>query len=100
MERLETLIIDLHDLLLKDKKIIKEFTTNDGLAGNVIFKITSFEDNNIWICTGAGLSKLTHNGFFTFNSSNVINTPFICNYYIITKIKNQPFYWLIFWFLF
>lgn len=60
--------------VLKDKKIIKEFTTNDGLAGNVIFKITSFEDNNIWICTGAGLSKLTHNGFFTFNSSNGMGT--------------------------
>lgn len=44
---------------LKDGKIEKRFTTEDGLCGNVIFKITQLGDNDYWITTGKGISRLS-----------------------------------------
>ena len=43
--------------LLKDEKIISHFTSENGLAGNVIFKITQEVDGAFWICTGSGVSR-------------------------------------------
>ncbi len=42
--------------LMKDRKIFRKLNTDNGLAGNVIFKI--FQDNSgyYWICTGSGIS--------------------------------------------
>ncbi len=61
--------------VLKDEQIQKHYTTADGLAGNVIFKIYS-QDENIWICTGTGLSVLNPDDgkFVNFNSLNGLGT--------------------------
>jgi len=52
-------------------------TTNDGLSGNVIFKINEI-NGKLWICTGRGLSRIKEvNGkkeIFNFNSSNGLGT--------------------------
>ncbi|MCR4734864.1 MAG: hypothetical protein K5829_07675 [Treponema sp.] len=61
--------------VLKDEKIVKHYTTADGLAGNVIFKIK--EDNGImWIGTGTGLSRMNieDETFVNFNSQNGLGT--------------------------
>ena len=44
---------------LKDGKIGKFITNEDGLAGNVIFKITQLDDGDYWITTGKGISRLS-----------------------------------------
>ncbi len=47
----------------------------DGLAGNVIFKISDMMENNeIWICTGSGLSRYKDKSFFTFNTASGLGT--------------------------
>lgn len=43
----------------KTKEITKRLTKDDGLVGNIIFKISSIRDDEIWICTGSGLSILS-----------------------------------------
>lgn len=43
--------------LLKDEKIFSHITSENGLAGNVIFKITQDVDGAFWICTGSGISR-------------------------------------------
>ena len=57
--------------ILKDEKIIKHFSTEEGLSGNVIFKILEIEDG-LWIATGAGLSKYNEEDdtFINFDSKN------------------------------
>ena len=61
--------------ILKDKKIVKHYTTNEGLSGNVIFKVMNNE-GSIWIGTGTGLSKYLEDSdtFFNFNSQNGLGT--------------------------
>lgn len=53
--------------VLKDKKVIKTLTKDDKLAGNVIFKISNFRDDEIWICTGTGLSIYKNGEIFSFS---------------------------------
>lgn len=60
--------------ILQDKKILRTYTTADGLAGNVIFKINKSSDGSFWICTGTGISCLNRDTFFNFNSSNGLGT--------------------------
>ena len=43
--------------LLKNERIISHITSENGLAGNVIFKITQDMDGAFWICTGSGISR-------------------------------------------
>lgn len=42
--------------LMKDRKIFRKLNTNNGLAGNVIFKISQDYNGYYWICTGSGIS--------------------------------------------
>ncbi|MBO5606746.1 MAG: hypothetical protein J5930_06375 [Treponema sp.] len=42
--------------LFKDEKIIGVYTTEQGLAGNIVFKISQDKDGSYWLCTGSGLS--------------------------------------------
>ena len=56
--------------VLKDKQIIKKYTKNDNLAGNVIFKISNLRDDELWICTGTGLSIYKDNKIFSFENIN------------------------------
>ena len=71
--------------VLKDKQIVNHFTTNDGLSGNVVFKISKIGDG-LWITTGTGISKFIEerNTFFNFNSRNGLGTDsifqIICDY--------------------
>ena len=42
---------------MKNEEVINHITSSDGIAGNVIFKITQDSDNAFWICTGNGVSR-------------------------------------------
>ena len=44
--------------LIKDEKVFHHITSLDGIAGNVIFKISQDFDGNYWICTGSGLTRI------------------------------------------
>ena len=44
--------------LMKDEKIFSHLTSLDGIAGNVIFKITQDESGDFWVCTGSGISRI------------------------------------------
>ena len=41
---------------MKNEAIIAHITSEDGLIGNVIFKITQDKEGAYWICTGSGIS--------------------------------------------
>lgn len=43
--------------LMKEEAIISHITSDDGLAGNVIFKITQDIDGAYWICSGSGITR-------------------------------------------
>ena len=43
--------------LMKDEQIVSHITSQDGLAGNVIFKITQDVDGAYWICSGSGITR-------------------------------------------
>ena len=53
----------------KDNQFVKSYNTNNGLAGNVIFKIIQDKKGLYWICTGSGISRFDGNIFTTFNSN-------------------------------
>lgn len=44
--------------LLKDEKVFSHLTSSYGIAGNVIFKISQDKNNNFWICTGSGVTRI------------------------------------------
>ena len=44
--------------LIKNEEVVSRITSTYGIAGNVIFKISQDKDNNYWICTGSGVTRL------------------------------------------
>lgn len=68
--------------LMKDEKIFSHLTSIDGIAGNVIFKISQDAKGNFWICTGSGITCIkdfvsSNRGYLqcnTINSENGIGT--------------------------
>ena len=68
--------------LMKNEKIFSHITSSDGIAGNVIFKITQDERGDFWVCTGSGITKIKDfdttkkKSFecFTINSENGIGS--------------------------
>ncbi len=68
--------------LMKDEQIIAHLTSEEGLAGNVIFKITQELDGAIWICSGSGITRCPAldsvsgipSAFQNINSDNGIET--------------------------
>ncbi len=54
------------------KEIIKKISKDEGLVGNIVFKINSIRDDEIWVCTGSGLSIISKSSgkIFNFNISN------------------------------
>lgn len=42
---------------MKDEEILGRQTSDQGLAGNIIFKINQDKEGSYWICTGSGLSR-------------------------------------------
>ena len=57
--------------ILADDRIARHYGTEDGLSGNVVFKISEI-NGKIWITTGTGLSLYDEktDSFFNFNSKN------------------------------
>ena len=49
------------------KEIKKRYTKDNGLIGNIIFKISELRQNEIWICTGSGLSIINKETGKIFN---------------------------------
>ena len=43
--------------LMQNEKIISHITSENGLAGNVIFKISQNIDGAFWICSGSGITR-------------------------------------------
>lgn len=43
--------------LMRYEKLLGRVTTEDGIAGNVIFKISQDADGSYWICSGSGLTR-------------------------------------------
>lgn len=60
--------------ILKDGEIIRTINHEDGLAGNVVFKITSLKEGEIWVCTGTGVTRIKNNSFANFNTSKGMGT--------------------------
>ncbi|MBB5220056.1 ligand-binding sensor domain-containing protein [Treponema rectale] len=62
----------------KTYEIKKTYTTEDGLAGNIIFKISEPVPGQKWICTGTGLSVMKEDSgslkIYNFNSGNGLGT--------------------------
>jgi len=56
--------------ILKDGQYLKSITTENGLAGNVIFKISQTVEGQVWVTTGNGLSIIKDNEIYNFNYSN------------------------------
>ncbi len=45
--------------ILKDETLKGHITSEQGLAGNVIFKINQNLDGAFWICSGSGITRIT-----------------------------------------
>ena len=43
--------------LMKNEELFSHITSEDGLAGNVIFKIDQNLDGAFWICSGSGITR-------------------------------------------
>lgn len=56
----------------RTKEITRKLTKDDGLAGNIIFKICSIRPHEIWITTGSGMSMYSKDTgkIFNFNIEN------------------------------
>ena len=57
------------------KEITKKLTKDSGLVGNIIFKISSEREGEIWICTGSGLSIITKDNGKIFNIDSTLGLP-------------------------
>ncbi|MBO5730433.1 MAG: hypothetical protein J6R67_04480 [Treponema sp.] len=71
--------------LMKDEQIFDKISTENGLAGNVVFKIMQDSTGVYWICTGTGISRYQQNegvdettipwrSFFNYSSVNGLGT--------------------------
>lgn len=56
--------------ILNGTQIERIITKEDFLAGNVVFKIAGYNNNDIWITTGTGVSLYRDEKIHTFNNSN------------------------------
>ncbi len=57
--------------LMKKEAIIAHITSDDGLIGNVIFKISQDKEGSYWICTGSGISHCP-----VFDSAHTVPTEY------------------------
>ncbi len=57
--------------LMKDEAIVSHITTEEGLAGNVIFKIWQDKDGGYWICSGGGITRCSG-----FDAKTLLPTDF------------------------
>ena len=43
--------------LMRNEQLVGWITTSNGLAGNVVFKISQDKEGSYWICSGSGLTR-------------------------------------------
>ncbi|MBQ0051633.1 MAG: HD domain-containing protein [Treponema sp.] len=55
--------------ILKNGELDKVLNTENGLAGNVVFKIFKMAEDEIWITTGTGISVYKNGTFKNFDTS-------------------------------
>lgn len=63
-------IFTIDPVTLVIKNIYQSSTDPTSLSSNIVFKIMELQKNEIWICTGSGLSRFDDGKFFNVNSSN------------------------------
>ncbi len=81
--------------LMKNETIISHITSDDGLVGNVIFKITQDREGAYWICTGSGIGyckpfdsiHMTPTSYENVNSDNGIGTDSV--FQVIPDTSNE-----------
>ena len=81
--------------LMKNEAIIANLNSEEGLIGNIIFKITQDKEGSYWICTSSGISHLkpfdsshSHpNSYENINSDNGIGTDSV--FQIIPDTSND-----------
>lgn len=72
----------LNKLIVKGDKVqFKSFTTKDGLSNTVIYGIEQDSENNIWLSTDFGLSRLNP------------KTEDFRNFYTVDGLLNNQYYW-------
>ena len=49
------------------KEFVKKYTKDNGLVGNIIFKVSSEREGEIWVCTGSGVSIISKERDSIFN---------------------------------
>ena len=49
------------------KEIVKNYSRDNGLVGNIIFKISAEREHEIWVCTGSGVSIISKADGSIFN---------------------------------
>ena len=85
--------------ILNKYSIVKKLSTQEGLAGNVIFKINQDKKENFWICTGTGISMLTTditNNFIDMSFHNFTSADGLQSDSIFQMIPdNSNIVWLI-----
>lgn len=60
--------------VLNNRDLIKIYNNTSGLIGNIVFKIYEFGDQ-VWICTGSGISIITKDGrLHSLNSFSGLGT--------------------------
>ena len=59
--------------ILRNYKLVKKFSQSEGLAGNVIFKISADKEGGFWICTGTGISLVRTDINNNFGDTSIFN---------------------------
>lgn len=88
--------------LMKNGKIFRKISTNNGLCGNVIFKISQDLKGDYWICTGSGISLFKGSDkdlldvnknlkFFNFTSAHGLGSDSIFQ----TIIDENNYVWMV-----
>jgi ligand-binding sensor domain-containing protein/class 3 adenylate cyclase len=63
--------------IMEDGKVVSSLTTEENLAGNVIFKIVQDKTGVFWICTGTGVSRYENGEIFNYTASSGLGTDSI-----------------------
>ncbi|WP_191017863.1 two-component regulator propeller domain-containing protein [Treponema zioleckii] len=61
-------------IVLDGETIVNHYTTENGLVGNIIFKITKDASGAFWICTGTGISKIQNGKITNFTRESGLGT--------------------------
>ncbi|MCQ2597793.1 MAG: HD domain-containing protein [Treponema sp.] len=57
-------------ILDENLEVCQTITKENNLSGNVVFKIAGLREDEIWVSTGTGVSRIKDGEIFTFNATN------------------------------